>query len=117
MADVLVLGGGAPKHDLPTLRRLLGAPLARGGAARAWIFGSRARGEADRYSDLDLLVTVDRSDVPFVERWRAFAEILDIEPATDLLVFTEAELASAIEDENPLVLRVLEEGIAVDVRR
>ncbi|MBV8593313.1 MAG: nucleotidyltransferase domain-containing protein, partial [Caulobacteraceae bacterium] len=39
-------------RDLATVRAILAAALPA--EARVWVFGSRARGTARRYSDLDL---------------------------------------------------------------
>lgn len=116
MGDVVVIEGGKPRRDLRELERLLAPPLRTGGAVRALVFGSRARGTADAWSDLDLLVVVRNSDKPFVERWTDFAAILDIEPATDLLVYTEQELQVMQAAQNPFVTQALAEGVEIDVR-
>jgi predicted nucleotidyltransferase len=56
----------------------------------AYLFGSRARGEEDELSDIDLIV-VAQSARPFVERFRDFPEILDAPAGVDLLVYTPEE--------------------------
>src|SRR5207253_3494497 len=57
------------------LARRLPALLRRYGVEAAYLFGSWARGEADRLSDIDLIV-VARSHRPFVDRFRDFPELL-----------------------------------------
>ena len=59
----------------------------------AYLFGSRARGEADAHSDVDLIV-VAPSSRPFVERFRDYEALLLGAPiGVDLLVDTPEEFA------------------------
>jgi predicted nucleotidyltransferase len=101
---------GLPIQDLDELRRRLAPHLAR--ARRAIVFGSVARGEADRWSDLDLVIVAD-TDRPFFERFKDFAGIWGVWPRVDLLIYTPAEWARMLEEERPFVLRVLEEGVVI----
>ena len=73
------------------------------------MFGSVARGEADEWSDLDLVVIAE-SDRTFFERFRDFDGLYEVWPRLDLLVYTSAEFERMVEEENPFLLRVLEEG-------
>jgi predicted nucleotidyltransferase len=54
-------------RDLAELRRRLAPHLAH--AQKAIVFGSVARGEADSWSDLDLIIVADTTR-PFFERSR-----------------------------------------------
>lgn len=57
----------------------------------AYVFGSVAAGTADRYSDVDAILVRD-TDVPFFDRVR---EVMDLRlelGASDLLIYTPAEL-------------------------
>ena len=76
------------------------------------MFGSVARGEADEWSDLDLVVIAD-TDRTFFERFRDFVGLYDVWPRLDLLVYTSAEFERMVDEENPFLLRVLEEGVDV----
>ena len=76
------------------------------------MFGSVARGEADEWSDLDLIVIAD-TDRTFFERFRDFSGLYEIWPRLDLLVYTSAEFQRMVDEENPFLLRVLEEGVDV----
>ena len=59
----------------------------------AYLFGSWGRGEADRYSDIDLIV-VANSARPFVERFRDFPGLWHEAPTgIDLLIYTPEEFA------------------------
>lgn len=50
---------------------------------------------------------------PFFERFRDFAGIYDVWPRVDLLVYTPQEFAAMAEEENPLIQRVLAEGVVI----
>ena len=76
------------------------------------MFGSVARGEADEWSDLDLIVIAD-TDRTFFERFRDFVGLYEVWPRLDLLVYTSAEFERMVDEENPFLLRVLEEGVDV----
>ena len=76
------------------------------------MFGSVARGEADEWSDLDLIVIAD-TDRTFFERFRDFDGLYEVWPRLDLLVYTSAEFERMVDEENPFLLRVLEEGVDV----
>ena len=69
--------------------------LRSAGAARAIVFGSWARGEADGYSDLDLVVVMDTGR-PRLDRGRKLAAQLDasLPVVVDVLVYTPAEFAA-----------------------
>ena len=58
---------------------------------RIILFGSRARGEADQYSDYDLIV-IKRTDRPFLDRLRYMVPYLrQITRPADILVYTPEE--------------------------
>ena len=73
--------------------------LRTAGAARAIVFGSWARGEADGFSDLDLAVVID-TELPRPERGLALARALDraLPTVVDLLVYTPDEFAAGEAD-------------------
>ena len=58
---------------------------------RILLFGSRARGEADAYSDYDLIV-IKRTERPFIERLRDMVPYLvQFSHPADILVYTPEE--------------------------
>lgn len=57
---------------------------------RVGLFGSYARGDWGVGSDIDLVVILCQTDVPFIERARYF-NTSTLPLSTDLLVYTEAE--------------------------
>ena len=73
--------------DLQELVRLLRAYEPE----RIILFGSRARGEADEYSDYDVVV-IKRTDRPFLERLRDVVPYLvGFRRAAEVLVYTPEE--------------------------
>jgi predicted nucleotidyltransferase len=97
-------------RDLDELRRRLAPHLTR--ARKVIVFGSVARGEADAWSDLDLIIIADTSR-PFFERFKDFAGLYDVWPRIELLIYTPEEFAQMVEEERPLITRALEEGVVL----
>lgn len=109
MPEVEILRG-PPRFSLEAVRRVVETACRRVGARRAVLFGSYARGDADAYSDLDLLIVCE-SRLPFLERFRLFEDVLNSFPGTDLLVYTPAELEDM--RERGVVSEALREGVAL----
>ena len=79
-------------------------------ADRVVLFGSHARGEAREDSDVDLLV-VSQSDLPRHKRSRALYALFDPYPfPMDIIVYTPAEIAQALNSPASFVASVLAEG-------
>ena len=99
---------------LEQIRDALEPALKKGGAAKAVVFGSYARGDADVASDLDLMVILD-TDVPFLKRWDALPGLRSESPVEDmdLLVYTPAEVRRMMERGSVLLPVVLEEGVTI----
>ncbi len=72
-------------------------------------FGSAARGEADEYSDIDLII-VKETDKPFVRR---SVEAPYFRISSDIFVYTPQEFEQMKEDENPFIESALEQGIVL----
>src|SRR3990167_2257995 len=88
----------------------LSKALARYRPSRAYLFGSRTRGDADAESDIDLLLIKETSQ-PFLERLKEFALLLPKDlPRVDAFIYTPEEFETMQERENPLVMRALREG-------
>jgi len=77
------------------------------------LFGSAARGEADEYSDIDLIV-VKETEKSFVRRL-VDAPLLPI-PA-DIFVYTPAEFEQMKENENPFLTDALDKAVVLYERR
>ncbi|HBL15274.1 MAG TPA: nucleotidyltransferase domain-containing protein [Elusimicrobia bacterium] len=104
------MGGDVLLHDLDELRRRLAPHVGR--ARKVVAFGSVARGEADEWSDLDLLIVTDTA-LPFFERFREFAGIYNVWPRVDLLIYTPEELERMVAEQRPIVVRALGEGVVL----
>ena len=77
---------------------------------QAIVFGSLARGEASRHSDLDLIV-VQETDKRFLDRYDdLLREIVQAVPGrdVDLLIYTPQELAKMTD--RPFIATALKEG-------
>jgi len=104
------------RGDTPSLdeiRAALAPALEKGGASQAIVFGSYARGAADGYSDLDLIV-VASTDRSFFERYRPFFGVRDVwRKSLDMLISTEAELDEMLAEQRPFIEIALEEGVVI----
>lgn len=66
-----------------------------------YLFGSCSRGDAGIHSDADILVVVGTDERPRIDRLDEFIlEFADGPVPADVLVLTQAELASALEEGN-----------------
>lgn len=76
-------------------------------------FGSYARGTADAFSDLDLVVVLD-TDLPRLERHRALAELFEASPiGIDLLVYTPLEFAAGLRRGYDVFDAIQREGVTI----
>jgi len=93
-----------------TVRRLVQALQPE----RIVLLGSRARGEVDEESDLDLLV-LQRTDARRIEREWAAEEALgwDRPLATDVMVLTPEEYDRGLARGDPILREIEEEGVSV----
>ena len=112
MSDVVIFNAPACL-GVDDIRRLVAPPLARRGATRAFLIGSYARGSADAWSDVDLVVVMP-SAKPFVERPLDLTDVLDALPvAADLLVYTPEEFERGMKRGFGVFDAVTREGVRV----
>jgi predicted nucleotidyltransferase len=100
------IGVGAPDDLASRLRPI----LEKYRVLKAIIFGSLARGEESRRSDLDLLV-VQETDKHFLDRYDGLLEdIARVVPGrdVDVLIYTPAELIEMAQ--RPFIATILREG-------
>ena len=98
---------------LDSLRERLVPPLARAGVVRAIAFGSYARGTADGFSDLDLVVVLE-TERPRFERASLLDEVFRAVPiGIDLLVFTPAEFEAGCRDGAGIFDAIVREGVTL----
>ena len=98
---------------LDEIRLILHPALADSLALRAIVFGSYARGDADRYSDLDLII-VAQTDKKFMRRGEDFEDVQAAwGRAMDMLVYTPEELEQLLREERGFIIKALEEGVTI----
>ena len=79
------------------------------------VFGSRARGEADEYSDMDVFIEVECLDKELKREIRhivwevGFENSIHISP----LLFTRHELEDTPIRSSPIVINIAEEGVRI----
>ena len=80
-------------------------------AEEVWLFGSRARGDADASSDIDLLVVVpDSSEALHDRSRRARLMVADVPQSMDVAVFTRDEWRRQVHVVNTLPYVASHEG-------
>lgn len=102
--------GTAPTHD-PVLAEVVRRLVATYRPERLYLFGSRARGEAGRDSDYDLLLVVPDDTPPALRRGaRAYAALWDLGVAADVLVWTRTAFDARLPLRASLPATVVREG-------
>ena len=82
------------------------------GPEKIILFGSAARGDADEYSDLDVIV-IKETDRRFVQRLVEAGALVSSPRHVDIFVYTPGELEAMIEEENPFIESALRDGKVV----
>jgi predicted nucleotidyltransferase len=79
------------------------------------IFGSRARGDADEYSDMDVFIEVEELDKSLKERISDIAWEVGYENdvVISTLIFTREEIENSPLRASPIVHNISEEGVTV----
>ena len=99
-------------HIATTLKQRLAAAVS---LVDFRVFGSRARGDADEYSDMDVFVEVETLDKALKERimdisWEVgFENFMVVSP----LIFTRNELENSPLRSSPIVKAIVAEGVPV----
>jgi len=93
-----------------TLQEVVRRILAVGSALRIVLFGSRARGQANPSSDLDIL-NVEESELPRYKRAaRYLRALVGVFPAKDVVVWTPEEIEAWANIPHAFITTVLSEG-------
>lgn len=79
------------------------------GAQKIVLFGSTAKGSADKYSDIDIMV-IKKTDKPFVKRLREVALLCKLDEPVDILVYSPEEIEEMKREENFFIETVFSEG-------
>ena len=112
MDEVLILNAPAPV-SVEQIRARIAPLLREHGATAAYLFGSYARGEADAWSDIDLIVVMP-SERTFVERALDLTDVLDALPvAADVLVYTPGEFERGMQRDVGIFATLRDEGVSL----
>ena len=77
------------------------------GAEKGILFGSCARGDADRWSDIDLIV-IKQTDRRFLDRLLDVVEYIEPDFGLDVFVYTPEEFERMLDEENPFLTHAME---------
>jgi len=80
------------------------------------IFGSFARGDYHKGSDLDLIIVGEFKE-RFIDRIGKIIELNDSDLEIDVMVYTEKEFQKMIQERRPFIEQALEEGIVVHEKK
>lgn len=80
-----------------------------------WVFGSRARSNADEYSDLDVFIEVESIDSEVKEQLQEIVWEVGFENymVISALIFTRGEMENSPLRSSPIVKSIAEEGIRI----
>ena len=116
MSEEVVVLRAPARFTLDEITERLRVPLEAAGAERAIVFGSWARGEADGYSDLDLVVVL-ATELPRFERAKLLTGVLDAIPIpVDLLVYTPEEFERGMNRRFDVFDAIAREGVTIHER-
>jgi predicted nucleotidyltransferase len=93
-----------------SVRRLVEKLSSLDQVERVSLFGSYARGRADLFTDLDVLVVM-RSEEPFVERVKRLYGLVALPVDLDLVCYTPEEFQDL--KDQPFLKRILQEEVVV----
>ena len=93
----------------PSQVNQLVADLLPYGPEKVILFGSAARGDADEFSDIDVIIIKD-TDTRFVQRLQEAGSYLTIPIRVDLFVYTHEEIDAMLEEDNPFIQSALRDG-------
>jgi HEPN domain-containing protein len=96
---------------VPGLKKLIASMLPYA-PEKIILFGSHARGDADEWSDWDIMV-IQETVEPFFDRLSNVPMVVAPGVKADLFVYTPSELSEMQASGNPFIERVLAEGVVI----
>lgn len=99
-----------PEVGEALLEQIIRRILTVGSPQKIVLFGSRARGDNQSDSDIDLLI-IEESDLPrFKRSGRYRRALIGVFPAKDIVVWTPDEVKEWQEVSNAFITTILDEG-------
>jgi predicted nucleotidyltransferase len=98
------------------VKRFLNLIIKKFNLKKIIIFGSFARGDYHKGSDLDLVIVGEFKD-RFIDRIGKIIELNDSDLEIEAMVYTEEEFQKMIQERRPFIEQVLEEGMVVYEKR
>lgn len=93
-----------------SLRQIIATLSSRAEVERVSLFGSYARGRADLFTDLDILVVME-TEKGFLERLRLLYSLLAVPVDLDLVCYTPQEYE--VLKDRPFLKRILQEEVVL----
>ena len=94
------------------VKRFLNLIIKKFNLKKIIVFGSFARGDYHKGSDLDLVIVGEFKE-RFIDRIGKIIELNDSDLEIEAIVYTEEEFQKMIQERRPFIEQVLEEGIVV----
>ena len=94
------------------VKRFLNLIIKKFNLKKIIVFGSFARGDYHKGSDLDLVIVGEFKE-RFIDRIGKIIELNDSDLVIEAMVYTEEEFQKMIQERRPFIEQVLEEGIVV----
>jgi len=94
------------------VKRFLNLIIKKFNLKKIIVFGSFARGDYHKGSDLDLVIVGEFKE-RFIDRIGKIIELNDSDLEIEAMVYTEEEFQKMIQERRPFIEQVLEEGIVV----
>ena len=103
------------QNDLQTARILKDRVLKLTPLVDFRIFGSRARGDADEYSDMDIFIEFESIDKELKNRVKNAAWEMTLETGivVTTLLFSRHEIEDSALRSSPIIRVIMEEGVSV----
>jgi len=99
-----------------TVKRFINLIIKKFNLRKIIIFGSFARGDYHKGSDLDLIIVGEFKE-RFIDRIGKVIELNDSDLEIEAMVYTEEEFQKMIKERRPFIEQALEEGIVVYEKR
>ncbi len=100
------------RRAIESSKRFIDKIVERFGYLTAIMVGSYARGDFNEWSDIDILIIVDRCDENPLRRYNDIIKVMaEMEEAIEPIIITKEEFKRGLEKRNPMIMEALRSGI------